>query len=53
MRVLNDQRVVYIQGDDGRTTPVVVELGRTVGDDVHINGGDLQPGDPVILEPDN
>jgi HlyD family secretion protein len=50
IRVLNDERVVYVLDAKGKATPVAVELGRTVGENVQITGGDLKAGDVVSLE---
>lgn len=50
VRVVDGQRVVYIL-KDGQPVPVNIELGASSDSYSQVTGGNLQLGDPVILNP--
>lgn len=51
VRLVDGQRVVYIQGEDGTPTKVEIRLGASSDIVSVVVGGDLKEGDIVILNP--
>jgi HlyD family secretion protein len=50
VRFLDGQRLVYVLRD-GRPTPVIIVPGSSSSNELQVLEGDLQPGDPVLLNP--
>ena len=50
VRLVNGQRVVFVL-QDGRPTPIQIELGQSSDEMSEVAGGDLRAGDLVILNP--
>jgi len=52
VRFIDGKRVVFVLRE-GQPTPVQVTLGSSSSEEVQVLEGDLQPGEPVILNPDD
>ena len=51
VRVVEGERVVYVLTEDGTIASVAIELGASSDVYSEVVGGDLQPGDTVVLNP--
>ncbi len=51
VRAEDGKRMVYILGENGQLTPVEVTLGASSEKFSQLLGGDLQPGDLIVLNP--
>ena len=51
VRVVDGERVVYVLSEDGEMQPIPITLGASSDTHSQIIGGDLQPGNMIVLNP--